>query len=104
MDFKIGDIVSRNSYNNDVVFEIVAIQNGIALLKGSFVRLYADAPLDDLVLCDNRDEYEPNLKVEELKKRSRIGKKYPNNFEVVEIEVDCYNSWSEGFEILNKNI
>ena len=66
MNFKIGDIVSRNSYNNDVVFEIIAIQNGVALLKGSFVRLYADAPLEDLVLSDNRDEYEPDLKVEEL--------------------------------------
>ena len=43
-----------------------------------------------------------NIKVENLKKHSRIGKKYPNNFEIVEVKVDCFNSWSEGFEILNK--
>ena len=61
MQFKIGDIVSRNSYNNDVIFEIISIENDIALLKGSFVRLCADAPLSDLRLDDNnRDEYEPD--------------------------------------------
>lgn len=38
-----------------------------------------------------------NLKVEYLKKHSRVGKKYPNNFEVFEIKVDNFNSWSEGF-------
>lgn len=60
MQFKIGDIVSRNSYNNDVVFEIVNIIDNVAILKGSFIRLYADAPLEDLVLSENRDEYEPD--------------------------------------------
>lgn len=43
-----------------------------------------------------------NLKVEHLKKHSRIGKKYPNNFEIIEIKVDSFNSWSEGFDELNK--
>ena len=60
MNFKVGDIVSRNSYNNDVVFEILDIKDGIAYLKGSFIRLLADAPLSDLVLSENRDEYEPD--------------------------------------------
>lgn len=60
MQFNIGDIVSRNSYNNDVVFEIISIDGDIAYLKGSYVRLCADAPLTDLKLDDaNRDEYEP---------------------------------------------
>ncbi len=35
-----------------------------------------------------------------LQKHSRIGKKYPNNFEISRVSVDNYNSWSEGFEIL----
>lgn len=43
-----------------------------------------------------------NEKIEYLRLHSRIGKKYPNNFEIIEIKVDNYNSWSEGFEELDK--
>lgn len=41
-------------------------------------------------------------KVKYLQEHSRVGKKYPNNFEIVEIKVDNYNSWSEGFNELIK--
>lgn len=41
-------------------------------------------------------------KIEHLKKHSRVGKKYPNNFDIFEIKVDNFNSWSEGFDELNK--
>lgn len=33
-----------------------------------------------------------------LQKHSRLGRKYPNNFEINKIIVDNYNDWSEGFE------
>ena len=39
-------------------------------------------------------------KIEYLKKHSCIGKKYPNNFDIVEINVDNYSAWSSGFEHL----
>lgn len=42
-------------------------------------------------------------KIDYLKKHSRIGKKHPNNFDIIEIKVDNFNSWSEGFDELNKN-
>ena len=49
---KIGDIVTRRSYNNDIVFKIVDIleEGGQikALLKGLEMRILADAPIDDL--------------------------------------------------------
>ena len=51
--FKIGDLVSRNSYNNDVLFKIVSIDNNIAKLIGVNVRLEADAIIDDLIISDN---------------------------------------------------
>ena len=55
--FKEGDVVTRNSYNNDILFTIVAIKDNIAYLKGIDVRLYADSTLDDLekasVVYDN---------------------------------------------------
>ncbi len=43
-----------------------------------------------------------NSNVEYLKKYSRVGKKYPNNFDIFKIKVDNFNSWSEGFDELNK--
>ncbi len=46
--FKIGDFVTRNSYNNDILFTIIDIKDDIAYLKGIDVRLYADSSLDDL--------------------------------------------------------
>ena len=55
--FNIGDYVTRNSYNNDIVFKIIGIENDIYYLKGVCIRLYADSYKDDLVLCD---EYEEN--------------------------------------------
>ncbi len=48
MNFKIGDIVSRNSHNNDIVFRVIEINNDIAILKGVDLRLYADSDLEDL--------------------------------------------------------
>ena len=51
--FNIGDYVTRNSYNNDIVFRIVDIRNDIYILKGVYVRLYADSLQNDLVKCNN---------------------------------------------------
>lgn len=43
-----------------------------------------------------------NLQVEYLRKHSRLGKTYPNNFEVIEVKVDNFNDWSEGFDKLDQ--
>lgn len=42
--------MSRNSYNNDTVFKVINIVDGVCYLKGVEVRLYADAQMDDLKL------------------------------------------------------
>lgn len=55
MNFKVGDYVTRNSYNNDIVFIIIDIKEDIAILKGFNLRLIADSYLSDLVIC-NEDE------------------------------------------------
>ena len=63
---KKGDIVSRNSYQNDILFfveEIVDIENRekIAILKGVNIRIEADSPLDDLristVKSSSKDDF-----------------------------------------------
>lgn len=49
MKFKVGDFVSRKSYNCDLVFRIDKINKDIAILRSIKLRLMADAPVDDLV-------------------------------------------------------
>ncbi len=50
---KKGDIVSRISYNNDIIFVIHEIIDEIAILQGVYVRLVADAKVSDLKLIDD---------------------------------------------------
>ena len=68
--FKIGDVVTRNSYNNDIVFTIINIKDDIAYLKGIDVRLYADSSLDDLektlVNYDNNKDRNDALKIKDM--------------------------------------
>lgn len=62
MSFDIGDLVTRKSHNNDLVFEITDIVDDICYLKGSNIRLYADSPSDDLVKYEKEeDEDEENF-------------------------------------------
>lgn len=49
MDFRIGDYVTRQSYNSDIIFKINKIETNKALLRSYRFRLMADAPLDDLI-------------------------------------------------------
>lgn len=56
---KKGDIVSRNSYNNDILFfveKIIHTENRgkVAILKGVTIRIEADSSIDDLKLMDKR--------------------------------------------------
>ena len=41
-------MVTRKSYQNDILFEIIEIEEELAFLKGVDVRLCADSPLSDL--------------------------------------------------------
>ncbi len=71
--FNIGDYVTRNSYNNDVVFKIVSIDDDLYYLKGVNVRLCADSYKDDLKLynndSENNDIFLPSI--EEYRKLNR---------------------------------
>ena len=52
MLFNLGDLVTRKSHNNDMVFKIVNITDKNVILEGLNIRLVADSSLDDLVLCE----------------------------------------------------
>ena len=51
---KNGDIVSRKSHNNDILFHVehVNYEKNIVKLKGVVVRIEADSSIDDLVMAD----------------------------------------------------
>ena len=68
MNFKIGDFVTRQSYNNDIVFKIINIVDGIAYLKGNYIRLYADSPISDLNIYKEKetDTFAEKLEEENL--------------------------------------
>ena len=71
--FNIGDYVTRNSYNNDVVFKIINIDDDLYYLKGVNIRLYADSYKEDLKLYNsdnnNDDTFLPTI--EEYRKLNR---------------------------------
>lgn len=68
MDFEIGDYVTRNSYNNDIIFKIVDIDGDNVELIGFSVRLVADSNISDLVKCDiKRDIDDENEFIERVK-------------------------------------
>jgi spore coat assembly protein len=60
---RVGDIVTRKSYGNDMLFRITElnVDGEMASLMGLDYRLLADAPLDDLVKLDP-DEMEKRRK------------------------------------------
>lgn len=63
MDFKIGELVTRNSHSNDMVFRIVEIkEDEVCILKGINIRLIADSPLSDLEKYDEKEDIEEDQK------------------------------------------
>lgn len=56
---KIGDFVSRKSYNHDIVFKVIDKKEKIYILKGIEFRLLADAKEEDLNVVD-KNEYKPD--------------------------------------------
>ncbi len=67
MLFNIGDLVTRKSHNNDIIFKILKIEDRIVYLKGKDIRLYADSYIDDLEISKNEsvDQEDDLLKVRE---------------------------------------
>ena len=55
---KIGDLVTRESYSNDIVFKVIDIEDDIYYLKGINVRLYADSYIEDLVKYNKEEDVE----------------------------------------------
>ena len=61
--FGVGDLVTRKSYDNDIVFKIIKIDGDNYLLKGLFIRLFADSPKEDLKVYNDItvDDFSPDI-------------------------------------------
>ena len=64
--FKSGDLVTRISHYNDVVFKIEKITDDVAYLKGVNVRLCADSNISDLVLVETKNNEDDKRFYEKL--------------------------------------
>lgn len=69
MSLGIGDLVTRSSYQHDILFRVCSITNGMVTLHGEDLRLEADAPIEDLTIVKERDK-------EELKKSGKEKEEY----------------------------
>lgn len=49
---RIGDYVTRKSYQNDIVFKVIDVQGDNFILAGACIRLTADSPKEDLTIYD----------------------------------------------------
>ena len=101
---KKGDIVSRNSYQNDILFyveKIIKTENRgkVAILKGVTIRIEADAPIDDLEL-PNESRIKENLK--RIDKQIEFTNNYIDNRNVIRygkiLHLDGDRSYSEKTE------
>lgn len=81
---KVGDIVTRKSYGGDLYFRITNIDwFGNIELVGLDYRIYADAPMEDLVVIDDFSLYRSRKasleqideKIEEIKNQKLLDKK-----------------------------
>lgn len=73
MEYKIGDLVTRKSYNNDIVFIITDIdENDICYLKGINVRLCADSDMSDLVKAARKEDEEEERFIKKINDRPKL--------------------------------
>lgn len=94
MGFIVGDLVTRISYDHDILFRIGLIESDKAILHGKDLRLEADAPLDDLERVSDRekDKYLENAK-EEVDYSFRL---FRQDYQLMQKKRD-YNA-SEGYK------
>ncbi|WP_275677304.1 sporulation peptidase YabG [Neobacillus drentensis] len=74
MDIKQMDIVGRKSYNCDIMFRVIDIQNinnqKVAILYGEDFRLAADAPYTDLVILNQNERIKLQQEYRTLEEQS----------------------------------
>lgn len=72
---KVGDIVSRKSYNSDIYFRVASIEQGdnekLFILKGLSFRILADSDEADLILIEDENKQNCTCSVKCTRKHNR---------------------------------
>lgn len=102
MEFSLGDIVARKSYNKDIFFKIENIVVDYAgetkaILRGLDVRLLADAPFDDLVKVQNKSikQYRRNFIEISNQRLKKMMQKRTDRLSVNSLNVDTPQDFFE---------
>ena len=80
-EIKKGDNVTRNSYDNDIIFKVDKIIKKsdnikIAILKGVNIRIEADSPIQDLKRIDKKEKNKSEIELERKIKNNIIKNNY----------------------------
>ncbi|MEJ9212249.1 sporulation peptidase YabG [Bacillus smithii] len=74
MGIKINDMVGRQSYKCDLLFRVIDFTNingkEMAILYGEDYRLMADAPIEDLIVIEQKEQLEAARQIRTLEKQS----------------------------------
>ncbi|MBP3953493.1 sporulation peptidase YabG [Bacillus suaedae] len=70
MKLKKGDIVTRPSYNCDLLFRVLDVRDTYVELVGEEMRLLADAPIEDIILVSEEDRVLREKQAKELEEHS----------------------------------
>lgn len=87
--FKVGDIVTRNSYNNDIIFKISSIESSVFILKGINVRLVADSYVEDLKHYDGEQKNSDSDLIDRIDEKFERNEFFYLPGKILHIDGDC---------------
>ena len=87
--FKVGDYVTRKSYDNDIIFKISNINDSLYILKGINVRLLADSNEDDLIHYDGEKKTSDLDLINRLDEKLDRGDFFYLPGKILHIDGDC---------------
>lgn len=87
--FKVGDYVTRSSYNNDIIFKISNIDKNVFILKGINVRLVADAFENDLIHYDGEDKISDSDLIDRIDEKLERNDFFYLPGKILHIDGDC---------------
>ena len=105
MNFEIDDLVTRKSYNHDMVFRIISIEDDICYLKGINIRLMADSDISDLVKYKGQNDKEEEDFLDRIKPINTLDRNdyfyLPGKVLHIDGDVDYLNKCLKYYEDMN---
>ncbi|WP_110114666.1 sporulation peptidase YabG [Bacillus sp. CGMCC 1.16541] len=104
MNIKVGDVVTRPSYQRDLLFRVISINQDetgaiYATLFGEDVRLIADAPFSDLEVVSEQEKKKRQQEEDQLLQRSLALIKQDYNLSRQKSEYETTNGYNHSHEL-----